>query len=130
MKKALSLILSVLLALGVFSLPCFVASADEYNGFVYEVSDGCVTITRIQCTKSEALMHVVNSVGDSIDETGAKSIIKAMADGAMISRRDAALMNAAMNENCYRAVEKPDRGRIRAEIFKRMIISCLREEQI
>ena len=45
MKKALSLILSVLLALGVFSLPCFVASADEYNGFVYEVSDGCVTIT-------------------------------------------------------------------------------------
>ncbi len=43
--KALSRILSVLLALGVFSLPCFVASAEEFNGFEYEVAEGCVTIT-------------------------------------------------------------------------------------
>ena len=45
MKKTLSLVLSVLLALGVFAVPGIIASAENYNGFEYTAAYGEVTIT-------------------------------------------------------------------------------------
>ncbi len=98
------------------------------KGYIVESrrgGDGCVRITRVSYTKRTALMHVVNAVGDQIDETSARSIISGLEQRNLLDASSAKLMTAAVNENCYRALEKSVRNRVRAEVFKRMLVSVM-----
>ncbi len=85
---------------------------------------GYIKITRINYnTKQQILMHIINSIGDSISEQSAKAIIINLNHREMLEAEKAKIMLAAINENCYKTVPPELRGRIRAAILKQMLLA-------
>lgn len=85
---------------------------------------GYIKITRINYnTKEQILMHIINSVGESISEQSAKAIIINLNHRDMLETDKAKIMLAAINENCYKSVPAEYRGRIRAAVFKQMLLA-------
>ena len=85
---------------------------------------GYIKITRINYSaKEQMLMHIINSVGDSIGEQSAKAIIINLNHNEIISADKAKLIIAALNENCYKSVPMEYRGKIRAAVFKQMLLA-------
>ncbi|MCD7773975.1 MAG: CtsR family transcriptional regulator [Clostridiales bacterium] len=86
---------------------------------------GYIKISRISYTsKDQVFMHIVNSIGESIDEQSARAIIVNLNHNEMLSSDNAKLMLAAINENCYKNAEPELRPKIRASILKQMFLSC------
>lgn len=85
---------------------------------------GCIYITRAD-SKHAALMALVNSVGDSIDERSAKANINNLSCQNLIDEKSAAIMNAAVSDGNFRQLETDERDRIRAAQFKRMLLACI-----
>lgn len=85
---------------------------------------GCIYITRA-ASKHAALMALVNSVGDSIDERSAKANINNLSCQNLIDEKSAAIMNAAVSDSNFRQLETDERDRIRAAQFKRMLLACI-----
>lgn len=89
---------------------------------------GYIKITRINYTaKEQMLMHIINSVGEEIGEQSARAIILNLNHSEIIDADKAKIMLAALNENCYRAADKEDRPKIRASVFKQMLLSCMQQ---
>ncbi len=85
---------------------------------------GYIKITRINYNaKDGLLMHIINSVGDSIGEQSARAIIINLNHREMLEADKAKIMLAAMNENCYKSIPVEFRGKIRAGIFKQMLLA-------
>lgn len=85
---------------------------------------GYIKITRINYnTKEQILMHIINSIGESISEQSAKAIIINLNHREMLGAEKAKIMLAAINENCYKSVPPEYRGRIRAAVFKQMLLA-------
>ena len=98
------------------------------NGYTVESrrgGGGYIKITRINYTaKEQMLMHIINSVGESIGEQSARAIIVNLNHGDFISADKARLILAAVNENCYKSVPTEFRGRIRAAVLKQMLLAA------
>ena len=98
------------------------------NGYTVESrrgGGGYIKITRINYTaKEQMLMHIINSVGDSIGEQSARAIIVNLNHNDFISADKARLILAATNENCYKAVPPEFRSRIRAAVLKQMLLAA------
>lgn len=85
---------------------------------------GYIKITRINYnTKEQILMHIINSIGDSISEQSAKAIIINLNHREMLDAEKAKIMLAALNENCYKSVPPEFRNKIRAAILKQMLLA-------
>ncbi len=83
---------------------------------------GYIRITRVRVDRSTAVMHLVNSIGNSIDFPTAKAVIGNLAEQGFISGDSAAVMLAAMNDHCYRGLPLELRNALRANILKQMLI--------
>ncbi|MDD6012594.1 MAG: CtsR family transcriptional regulator [Oscillospiraceae bacterium] len=86
---------------------------------------GCIRITRIRYDKNTLLMHVVNSIGSDIDEATARSHLMNLVCQELISKRDGAIMLAAISDNNFRGIPQNIRDVIRASIFKQMLLSIM-----
>lgn len=84
---------------------------------------GYIRITRVKVDRSTAVMHLVNSIGDSIDFATAKAVVGNLSEQGFISRDSASVMLAAMNDHCYRGLPPQVRNALRANILKQMLIS-------
>lgn len=98
------------------------------NGYTVESrrgGGGYIKITRINYSaKEQMLMHIINSVGDSISEQSARAIIINLNHNDFIPADKAKIMLAAINENCYKAVPPECRRAIRASVLKQMLIAA------
>lgn len=83
---------------------------------------GYIRIARVKYDRSAMLMHVVNSVGDSIDEASCRAQIINLNSREVLSADAARLMLAATSESCYRDVPVQLRDRVRAAVFKQMLL--------
>ena len=88
---------------------------------------GYIRITRIRTTRSGAIMHIVNSIGKSLDKASAEIMLTNMLDRGIIDSRTARLMAAAMGERAYADVPQQYRDAVRAAVFKNMLLT-LQEE--
>lgn len=87
---------------------------------------GYIKITRINYTaKEQLLMHIINSIGGAIGEQSARAIILNLHHSEVLSAKDAKIILAAINENCYKAADKELRPKIRAALLKQMLLSCM-----
>ena len=68
------------------------------------------------------LMHVVNSIGDSIDEASCKAHIYNLNYQNILSPEISKLMLAATGERCLREVPAELRDKVRASLFKQMLL--------
>ena len=87
---------------------------------------GFIRITRASySTPAQVVMHVVNSIGIGIDERSARAHIINLAGADIVSAQQAKLMLAATGESCYRELEPEQRNKIRAAVFKQMLLQSI-----
>ena len=85
---------------------------------------GYIRITRIKMNKSSAIMHIVNSIGDSLTSAEARIMLSNMSQRGMVSGEAAKLVSTATSERSFLALPKEYRDKLRASIFKNMLITA------
>ncbi|MBR1731118.1 MAG: CtsR family transcriptional regulator [Ruminococcus sp.] len=84
---------------------------------------GYIRITRVKMDKSTAVMHIVNSIGDTLDKATAEVMIKNMYGRSIIDLQTARIFAAALSERVFREVPQEFRDKLRARIFKNMLLT-------
>lgn len=84
---------------------------------------GYIRITRIKMDKQNAIMHIVNSIGRTLDNSSAEIMINNMLLQSIINEETAKLMLAALSERCFADVPQSYRDYLRAAIFKNMLLT-------
>lgn len=84
---------------------------------------GYIRITRVKTDKGTALMHIINSIGTTLDKSTAEIMIKNMYSQSIIDERIAKLLLSVMSERVYADITQEQRNRLRARIFKNMLLS-------
>ena len=84
---------------------------------------GYIRITRMRLSKSDMIMHIVNSAGDSLDAAPARAMTGNLLQSGMLDNSSAALIRAACSEQSLAAVPKELRDVVRAAIYKNMLLS-------
>jgi len=86
---------------------------------------GYIRITRINNTRSGTIMHIVNSVGSSLDKATAEIMLDNLLSRGVIEDRSAKLMASATGERSYLSVPQQYRDSLRAAVFKNMLLTLL-----
>lgn len=84
---------------------------------------GYIRITRVQMDKRSAVMHLINSIGESIDTRTATGIIKELLTRSMITLPTAKLLTSAISDRPYQSIPTEYRDSMRAAILKNMLLS-------
>ena len=85
---------------------------------------GYIRITKISCENGALLMHVINSIGETLDEQTCRAHILNLLYQKLLSEEEARLILAAAGENCYRQLPPELRSRIRSAVIKQMLLAC------
>lgn len=85
---------------------------------------GYILITRAN-TKDAAVMGLINSIGEEIDERTAKAHIYNLNYQKLLSDKAAKMMAAALNESNFRGVETDNTNKIRARQMKQMLLAYI-----
>ena len=95
------------------------------NGYVVESrrgGGGYVRVRRIQFQSETSLLtHVVNSIGDSLVESTALTVLQNLIDRRVVDPRTGAAMAVALSDRSYRAVPVERRDILRANLMKQML---------
>ena len=84
---------------------------------------GYIRITRINTDKSATLMHIVNSVGNSLDRMTAEVMINNLLSVNVITEEVARILASALSDRALAPVDPRGRDIVRASIFKNMILN-------
>ena len=95
------------------------------QGYIVESKRGGGGYIRIKVDRSNALMHLVNSVGNEISANTARILVNNLSMEGFIPAKAASLIDAAMSDTCYTDVPNTLRNKLRAAIFKQMLLSCI-----
>lgn len=101
------------------------------QGYVIESrrgGGGYIKIRRIQVNASSAIMHIVNSIGEKIDQTAARIVIENMVNSRLISLETAEIVLAATGNSSLKNVPPVLRDYVRADIFKQILITQIGRE--
>lgn len=85
---------------------------------------GHIKIKKINITKSNYFMHIINSIEDSITGQEVDIFISNFLSYQMLSETEAKLLKVATSDNILR-LPQPTRDEIRASIFKNMLINLV-----
>ena len=86
---------------------------------------GYIRITRIRADKSTTLMHIINSIGEELDNITAQIMINNLKSASIISGEVAKIMLSAGSERTLSSVSPAMRDRVRASLFKNMLIAII-----
>ena len=86
---------------------------------------GYIRITRVTTDRRVAIMHIVNSIGESISTSSAATILSNMSDRGMISEYERILISSALSDKAYCSVPQEYRNSIRAAVMKNMLITLV-----
>ena len=95
------------------------------HGYIIESrrgGGGYIKISRVVMRKSTAFMHIINSIGDSIDTMSARIVIENCLQSELISKETARIMYAALSNNVMRTVPVILQDSLRAAVLKEMLL--------
>ena len=90
------------------------------HGYIIESrrgGGGYIRIKRVMLNSSSALMHIINSIGDSIDSMTTRIVIENCLESGLISRKEAKIMAAAVSETVMQTVPPILKENVRAVIL-------------
>lgn len=96
------------------------------HGYIIESrrgGGGYIRIKRVTLNSSSALMHIVNSIGDSIDNMTTRIVIENCLEAGLVSRETARVMAAAVSGSVMQSVPLHLRDTLRAAILKQMLLT-------
>ena len=86
---------------------------------------GYIRIVRVKMSKDEYLMHFFHAIGDSLDENEARAYLVNLRDHGVISEREARMIAAAISDASLEKAAKEERGAIRADVLRHVILTLL-----
>jgi transcriptional regulator of stress and heat shock response len=86
---------------------------------------GYIRITQVKFDREQALMHVINCIGDRIDGESARIFVKNLNTEGLIDDGAAGLISAALSDVSYRQVPQELRDGLRASVFKQMLAALM-----
>lgn len=98
------------------------------HGYIVESrrgGGGYIRITKVRTDPKMLIMHTVNAIGDEIGRNTASALITNLLDSAAIDKGSARLMLAALSDASLRELRPDMRDRVRAAIFKQMLINVI-----
>ena len=84
---------------------------------------GYIRISRVKMDRGTAMMHIINSVGSSLDKATAEVMLNNMLQRNMLEMQSAKLIAAALSDRTLSQVEHDKRDTVRADLFKNMILT-------
>lgn len=85
---------------------------------------GHIKIKKINITKSNYFMHIINSVGETISQQEVDIFISNFLSYSMVTEEQAKLLKVATSDNIL-TISQPTRDKIRANIFKNMLLNLI-----
>lgn len=96
------------------------------HGYIIESrrgGGGYIRIKRVVLNSSSAFMHIINSIGDSIDSMSTRIVIENCLEAGLISSEIARLMAAAVSNTVMQTVPPVLKDSLRANILKQMLLT-------
>lgn len=100
------------------------------QGFIVESrrgGGGFIKIIKVDYTKSQLILHIINSIGDELDERTAQILINSLCLDGQISEAAGKMMLAALSDDNFKGLEDADKRTIRANIMKSMLIKSIEQ---
>lgn len=85
---------------------------------------GCIYITRAN-SKDSAIVALINSIGEELDERTARAQIYNLNYQGLIDERSAKLLIAATADSNFKGIEANEKNSIRAKQFKQMLLAYI-----
>ena len=85
---------------------------------------GHITIKKVNITKSNYFMHIINNIGNTLTKQEVDIFISNILSYEMIDKTQAKLLKVATSDNVL-TITQPTRDEIRAKIFKNMLINLV-----
>lgn len=98
------------------------------HGYVVESrrgGGGYIRIRRVQCDTGAVLMHVINSIGESLDQATMRAHLVNLHENGILDVQIAKLVLAASSDSSLQDVPREGRDRIRARIVKNMLVRLM-----
>lgn len=95
------------------------------HGYIVESrrgGGGYIRITRVRMDRHTLQMHVINSVGDSLDLASARAILSNLVQSQALEAQVGQTLLWALSDSALRAVPKEQRDILRAGIFKQVLV--------
>ena len=87
---------------------------------------GHITITKVNITKSNYLMHIITSIGDNLTSKEVDIFISNFLSDGIVTKKEAKLLKVATSDNVLNVpIEIKDM--LRARIFKNMLINLVED---
>ena len=84
---------------------------------------GYIKISRVNLSRSSALMHIVNSIGNGIDSMSARIVVENCLQSGLISSDTAKLLQSAISDSVMRSIPPEYRDYMRASLLKQMLLT-------
>lgn len=84
---------------------------------------GYIRISRVKMDSGTALMHIINSVGASLDKASAEIMLNNMLGRGMLELKSAKIIASALSDRTLSRIEQDKRDTIRADLFKNMLLA-------
>lgn len=84
---------------------------------------GYIRISRVNMDRGTALMHIINSVGDTLDKATAEAMLNNMLGRGLIEVLPAKIIASALSDRTLRNIEQDRRDALRADLFKNMLLT-------
>ena len=83
---------------------------------------GHITIKKVNNTKSDYMMHIINNIGSEITSNEVDILISDFLTYDIIQAKEAKLIKVATSDNVLR-LDKDIKDKVRARIFKNMLLN-------
>lgn len=84
---------------------------------------GYIRIRRVNMDRGTALMHIINSVGDTLDKATAEAMLNNMLGRGLIEVLPAKIIASALSDRTLKNIEQDRRDALRADLFKNMLLT-------
>lgn len=84
---------------------------------------GYIKITRVVLRKSSALMHIINSIGDSMDALTARVLLENCLSSELIDRQTEKIIKASISNSVMQSIPVAYRDYMRASLIKNILLT-------
>ena len=95
------------------------------RGYIVESrrgGNGYIRITRVRVDRETLLMHVINSLGGSVDQSSARAILSNLVQSGAMDRALGQTILTAVGDKALGQVPREKRDAVRADILKQVLI--------
>ena len=83
---------------------------------------GHITIKKVSNTKSDYIMHIIENIGETLQNSEADILISDFLTYNLVNKKEAKLLKVATSDNVL-DIPKEYRDKLRANIFKNMLLN-------